>query len=435
VSRGARLGVLVAGLVAVTFGAAGPGEGESVRTRLPNGLTVLVNENDALPLVAASLFVRVGARWETDADAGITNVLQHLLLRGTTTRSALEIELAAERIGGEISASGDADFSEIRGTALARRWRDLLALITDVALHPSLAPDELAAERRQVLRAMRNRQDQASTLALDALMARLYGRHPYGASPLGRAPAIERLDGPALSAYHARYYRVGRMVLAVSGDVSRAEVVAEASRLFAGAPAGDGGPDAPRPVLSTTPGRDAISHGSAQAQVLMAFVAPPIGHPDYAVMKVLAASLGGGMGGRLFKDLREEQGLAYSIGALYPSRVDPSYLLLYAGTAPPNALRLEKEMRDEIERIRGDGVSPAELDRAKTYVLGQLALDRRTNARLAWYAAFFESTGVGYDFPHRFARAVEGASGGDVRRVARAYLAAPVVVNLGPSAR
>ena len=92
-------------------------------------------------------------------------------------------------------------------------------------------------------------------------------------------------------------------------------------------------------------------------------------------------------------------------------------------------------MRREIERIRGDEVSPAELDRAKMYVLGQLALDRRTNARLAWYAAFFESTGVGYDFPERYARAVEATSAGDVRRVARAYLGAPVVVNLGQSAR
>src|SRR5206468_10652902 len=96
---------------------------ESVRTRLPSGLTVLVDENHAAPLVAASLFVRVGARWELPDSAGITNLLQQVMLKGTARRSALDIAVAGEDIGGGIGAASDTDFAEIRGTALARHWR------------------------------------------------------------------------------------------------------------------------------------------------------------------------------------------------------------------------------------------------------------------------------------------------------------------------
>jgi zinc protease len=168
---------------------------------------------------------------------------------------------------------------------------------------------------------------------------------------------------------------------------------------------------------------------------MIGFLCPRIGHPDYAATKVLAAGLGGGMGGRMFRRLRDEQGLAYSTNAIYPSRIGPSYLLAQIGTAPANAARAEDAMKLEIDRIRESGIDGAELDRAKMYVLGQFALDRRTNARTAWYAAFFENAGVGYDFAGRYAKAVEAVSAADVRRVARAYLTQPSVVSLGPSAR
>ncbi len=430
-----RLAILIVTLGAWALLGGAPAEAEGVKTRLPNGLTVLVNENPSTPVVAASLFVRVGTRWETEDTAGISNLLQQLMMKGTTTRSALEIALSAEDIGGSIGAGSDADFSEIRGTALGRHWERLLELIADVALHPSLALDELDGERRLILRGIRDRQDQPFALAHDTLTAQLYGRHPYGKPPLGRAPAIERLDRPALRAHYERYYRAGRVILSVSGDVGAREVVDEAARLFSEAPPGDGGPDAIPPAPSPAADRAGVAHPAAQAQVLVGFLAPPIAHQDYPAMKVLATALGGGMGGRLFTELRDKQGLAYSTGASYPSRVGPSYLLTQMGTAPANAARAEQGMRREIERIRDEGVSAPELQRAKMYLLGQFALDRRTNQRLAWYAAFFESAGVGHDFAQRYIRAVEAVTADDVRHVAKRYLGSPTVVSLGPGAR
>ena len=191
----------------------------------------------------------------------------------------------------------------------------------------------------------------------------------------------------------------------------------------------------PLAAAVATPDRAVLTRPAAQAQILMGFLAPPIGHPDYAAVKVLQTALGGGMSGRLFGELRDRQGLAYSTGAMYPFRISQGFLVAYIGTAPANAQRSEDAMKQQIERVGVERLSEAELARAKRYLLGQFDLDRRTNARLAWYAAFFETAGVGQGFAEAYARAVEAVTVDDVQRVARIYLSAPIVVRLEPTPR
>jgi len=408
---------------------------EPRREKLPSGLTVLVRENTSTPVVAASLFVRVGSRWETEQDAGISHLMQQVLLKGTTTRSALEIAETAEGLGGGISASADVDFSELRATALARNWKKMLELMADVALRPTLPDAEIDGERKAMLTALRSRQDQPFPLAMDTVMGRVYGDHPYGRPVLGRPAALERIDRAALVAYHQRFYRAPRMILAVSGDVSAREVMAEVARRFGTAAGGEGEPEPTLPAAVARADRTVLVRPAAQAQVLVAFLAPPTSHPDYAAVKVLTTALGGGMAGRLFTEVRDKQGLAYSTGGAYPSRLGPGVLYMQLGTAPANQARAEAAMLGELERIRRDPVNPSELNRAKAYLLGQFALDRRTNARLAWYDAFFEVLGVGPDFADRYTRDVEAVTADDLLRVARTYLAAPTIVTLGPTAQ
>jgi predicted Zn-dependent peptidase len=432
-----RAAVLALTAVLVAGGAcAGPGSAvaQPARQQLPGGLTVLVRENAATPVVAASLVVRMGSRWETEDDAGISHLLQQVLLKGTERRSALEIAEAAETLGGGIGASADLDYSEIRATALARHWRAMLELIADVALRPTLPAAEIDGERRVTLTALRSRQDQPFPLAMDTLMGRVYGEHPYGRPALGRPAALERVDRASLLAHHQRFYRAPRMILAVSGDVDARQVMAEVARLFARVPAGPAEAEPTPPAAEARADRTVIVKPSAQAQVLTAFLAPPISHPDYAAVKVLATALGGGMAGRLFTEVRDKQGLAYSTGGAYPSRQGPGVLFTQLGTAPANQARAEAAMLGELERMRREPLSPGELARAKGYLLGQFALDRRTNARLAWYDGFFEALGVGPGFAERYERAVEGITVEAVQRVARTYLSAPTVVTLGPAA-
>ncbi len=427
--------LVVAVAAALTLTPGGAGAEPIARERLPNGLTLLVRENPSVPVVAASIMVRVGSRWEREDSAGITNLLQQVLVKGSRSRTALQIAEEAEGIGGGVSASGDIDNSEIRGVALARHWRRLLELLADVALSPTLPDGEIEAERKSVLSALKSRADQPFQRAYDTVMGRVYGPHSYSLPVLGRSEAVSRLDRAALLEHYRAFYRAGRVVVSVSGDIATREVAAEVRRLFGEMPAGEGSVPASATAPASAAGRDLLSHPAAQAQVMVAFLGPGIAHADYAAVKVLSVALGGGMAGRLFTELRDKQGLAYSTGAINPSRVDAGVLVAYLGTAPANADRAEEGMLRELGRLAAERVSPEELARAKSYLLGQFNLDRRTNARLAWYQAFFETAGVGYDFADRYVKAVEQVTTDDLLRVARTYLSTPTIVSLRPPAR
>lgn len=432
-ARAALWLIVAGGLTVIPSAALAGSHGLPVlRHQFAGGLTLLVRENPAAPVVAVSLQLRMGGRWERSDNAGISNLLQHVMVKGTTRRSAQEIAEAAEEIGGSVSASGDTDYSELRGTALARHWKALLDLVADVALRPSLPTDEIENERRVILSQIRNRGDLPFPLTFDTLLASLYGSHPYGRSALGQRQTVEGLDRARLLDHYRRHYRAGRIVLAVSGQVRARAVVEEVGRLFADLPGGSEAADAATPTPAAAGARGMLERPAAQAQVLVGYLAPSLAGGDYAAVKVLTTLLGGGMSGRLFVQLRDKQGLAYSLGAIYPSRADTSFLVIHMGTAAENLARAEEGLRREVARVREERVTPEELQRARAYLLGNLAMDRRTNSRQAWYLAFFELAGVGHEFLDRYANAVEAVTIEDIQRVAGLYLTSPTVAVLKP---
>ncbi len=416
----AALGLLAAASLA---GAADGATGAVARTRLANGMTVLVRENPTAPVVGMSLMVRMGTRYETRQMAGLSNFLQLIVVRGTTTRDGTEIVNAADRMGGSIDAYADADYAEITATALSRFWSDMLDLVADVTLRPSLSDGTVQAVRDFLVRQMRNRADKPYDAAFDALLARTFGDNPYGWDALGLKESVERMDRAALLAHYQRHYVPGGMVLAVSGKVKRQDVVARAERLFGALSA------APAPAPNTTPppapvaARAVLTVPGAQSQILVGGLAPSLTDPDLAAMKLVTTVLGGGLASRFFSELRDKQGLAYTTAAREPLRVSPGYFLALLGTAPANQEKAEAALREQLERIQKQVVSDEELRVAKAYLLGTLAMDRRTNARQAWYLASLETAGVGYEFLDRYQAQVRAVTAADVQRAAQKYLA------------
>lgn len=434
--RGLALGVALAGLFALIPAPSAAAEGKAggiSRTRLANGFTVLVRENPVAPVIAVSLQVKMGTRWETRENAGISNLLQLMMVRGTATLNGTQIVEAADRMGGSIEAVADGDASEISATALSRHWVEILELVADVTLHPSVPEATFRAVRDFLIRQIRNRADKPYNVALDTLTARIYGDHPYAWDPIGLKPSIERADRDAVLAHYRRHYVPGGIVLAVSGRVSSTEVVAQAQRLFGGmAPGSPSASEAPRPPAPAA-SREVLAVPGAQAQIMMGALAPALTERDYAAVKVLSAVLGGGMAGRFFSELRDKQGLAYTTATQYPSRVDPSYFLAQIGTAPENVTKADAALSDQLARIQREPVSDEELRVAQGYLLGSLEMDRRTNARQAWYLATFEQAGVGYEFLDRYLAEVRQVTAADVQRVAQRYLSRLRVVIVQPS--
>jgi predicted Zn-dependent peptidase len=399
---------------------------------LPNGLVVLVREDASVGVMGASLMVRGGTLFEAPDEAGITNFMHRVMLRGTRRYDAVRLTQAIEDLGGSLDASGDVEFAEVRGTALGRNWEALLTLMAEVALHPTFPADEVERERRLIVSAIQSRGDTPFQRAFDAMLADLYGRHGYGWPSVGMRESLTRLDRGALQARYTALYRPDRMVLAVSGQVPRDRVVRAAEKLFRSMPAPtSAAPTAPSPAPPRR-ARDLVERPAQQAQVMVGYIAPGLADPDYAAVRVMGMLLGGGMSGRLFAELRDRRGLAYQVGVLGSYRTGPSFLLAYMGTAPANVDASEKGVLAEIERIRTEPVTDRELARAKAYLLGNLTMDRRTTARDAWYLAFFEVTGAGWGFPESYAKAVEAVTTADIGRVAQRYLTGPTVVVLQP---
>lgn len=402
-----------------------------IRRVLPNGLTVIVRPDPAVGVMAASLQVRAGSRFETADTAGISNFLHRVMARGTKRYTALQLTEAIEDLGGSLDASGDVEYTEVRGAALARNWEALLGLVAEVALRPTFPDEEIERERRLIQSALQTRGDTPFQRAFDAMLQDLYGAHPYAWPSAGRRESIERIDRAALQAHYAAIYRPDRMVLAVSGHVPGDRVLRVAERLFRATPPAAAAVTAAPAAAPPRGDRRVVERPVQQAQVLVGYLGPSLTEPDYPAVRVLATVLGGGMSGRLFTELRDKRGLAYSVGVLSSFRTGPS-LVTYMGTAPASAEAAEAGVLSEIDRIRVDQVSERELARGKAFLLGNMAMDRRTNARHAWYLAFFEVIGAGWDFPERFERAVEAVTVADLTRVAGRYLTRPTVVVLKP---
>lgn len=432
-ARGPVWGLVLAAVLLGSTAPAAAAEPAVSRQVLSNGMTVLVRESQVARVVTASLQVAAGSGTETEQNAGVTSFVQRMLIRGTARRSMSQVLEAAEEIGGALEASGDVDHAELRGQALARHWERLLSLMAEAALEPAFGPDEVERERRVILGEIQTRSDNARAFAMDALLRDLYGPHPYGLPTLGWASTIERLRRDDLVAHYREIYRPNRVVLAVSGDVVRERVVRAAERLFARWPRAATGaartPAAPAP----TGERRVLDRPAQQAQVLVGFLGPSLKDPEYPAVKLLSALLGGGMGGRLFVEVRDKRGLAYSLGVLNPSRTGPSAFMSYLGTAAATAEAAEGAVLHEMERTRGEPPTEDEIARARAHLLGSLAMDRRTNARQAFYLAFFELLGAGWDFPERYARTVERVTGADLVAVGRRYLVRPTTVVLRPT--
>jgi predicted Zn-dependent peptidase len=423
--RRGRVWLTLLALTLVGLGAvpAGAETATVTRTRLANGMTVLVRENPLAPVVAMSLMVKMGTRWETRENAGISNFHQLMVVRGTEKLDGTQIVEAADRMGGGIEAFGDADFSEIAATALDRYWGDMLDLVAQVAVTPSLPEGTIRAVGDFLARQIRNRSEKPYDVALDTLLARTFGDNPYAWEPIGLKASLERVDRTALIAHYRRHYVPGGMVLAVSGKVKAGDVLTRAERLFGALPAAPvPAPNAARaPAPAAT--RDALKVPGAQAQIFMGGLAPAMTDPDFPAMKVVSMVLGGGLAGRFFSELRDKQGLAYTTAAQEPMRVDPGYFLALLGTAPDNVGKAEAALRDQLERVRREPVPDEELRVAKAYLLGSLAMDRRTNARQAWYLASLEVQGVGHEYLDRYTAQVRAVTAADLLRAAQRHLA------------
>ena len=393
-----------------------------VRFTLPNGLVVLVAERPGPPIVSVRAGVAAGAVLDPPQRAGLANVTARLLPRGTRSRTALEIDRAIELVGGSLEAGASRDGAEVELDVL-RKDLDLgLDLLADLLTAPSFPQAELEKTRDEIRGSLRRSEEDPAIVAGRLLRALAFPGHPYGVPVDGTAESLGRITRDEVQGFHARTYRPDAVVVAVAGDVTAAAVRSAVSARL-GAWSVPAAPTAlPGAAVRGEPGATrSVQRDLVQATILLGQATIPRAHPDHYALTVATHILGGGSASRLYRTVREERGLAYSVAADYlPGRLG-GLLVVDVQTDNDRVGAVLALARAEVGRLRRTPPEPVELARAKAYLTGSFPLRTVTAGQVADLLLAVEQLGLGLDYPVGFHRGITAVSGEDVLRVARAW--------------
>lgn len=402
------------------------------KTVLESGLTVITETIDSVRSVAIGIWAAAGSRDEEPSEAGISHFLEHMMFKGTTTRSATDISEAFDRLGAEVNAFTSEEttcyFSRVVDHHAADAFGILADMVTDSVFDESAA----LSEREVVLEEISRIEDTPDHKADEVFTETLLAGHPLGLPVIGRVETVSGFMPVDLRSYTARHYRAGDMVVAAAGHIDHAEIVEMARAGLAGLPAGT---RAARRLCTPVSERKVavVKKDLEQAHICWGTLALPADHPDRFAMDLLNAVFGGSMASRLFREIREKRGLVYAVNSYISRHVDAGALMVYAGTRPENTDEVIKLIGAEATRIVDEGITAEELGRAKDSVEGALVLGlENTNRRMMRIGAA-EASGTELLSIDEVMERYAAVQLEDVLRVARATIGGPkTLVVVGP---
>ena len=335
-----------------------------------HGLRVATCAVPGVETVAAALHADIGARFETAADNGLAHLFEHMVFKGTQTRSARAIAEEIEDVGGNLNAWTSRDTTVFHVRLLARDLPLGIAIIADLVTKPRFDADDLRREKDVVLQELGEARDTPDDIVFDYLQEAAFPGQALGRSILGSEDSLARLTVDDLHVWRARGYRNSRLTLVVAGKVNHDDVMRLAEAAFPDT--GDAPAPAPEPVVFT-PGAFLDLRRFEQAQLTSGYPAPGHHAADNDAAALFTIAAGGGMSSRLFQEVREARGLAYSISAGATAYADGGLMSVHAATARKDAARA----RDLIDRVLGETaatLSSAELARAKAQGVASLLM-------------------------------------------------------------
>ena len=324
--------------------------------------------------VALGMWVRTGSRDEEPAQAGVSHFLEHLLFKGTERHSAIEISEAWDGMGAATNAATSKESTHLYARLLDEHTDEAFELMSEMLLAPALPPDEIDSEREVVLEEIAMYEDEPSDRVHDVLAEAIHGDHPLGRRVLGRAEVIGSIPVPEIARYHHARYTAKTIVVAAAGHVEHERIVELASAKLASAPVSDVA--AAANGAGGEHGKRLIFYPKETEQYHICFGGPGISRGDERrfALGILDSIFGGSVSSRLFREVREKRGLAYSVGSYTEQYVDQGAVAMYVGTRAENVADACEVIGRELGRLHADGVTEAELARAKEHVKGRMVL-------------------------------------------------------------
>jgi predicted Zn-dependent peptidase len=331
-------------------------------TTLPSGLRVASRRMPGIETAAVGLYAEAGSRYEPAPLNGIAHLYEHMVFKGAGGRSAREISEAIEDVGGDLNAATDRDGTSFTAAILAEHVPLAVELISDMILKPHFAAADLEREKDVVLQELGEARDTPNDIIFDDLWTAAFADQALGRPVLGDEESIEAIGLDDLHAWRRERYRAGSLFLVGAGKIDHDELVALAESRFAGLPGGE--LDPPEPARFT--GGTKVGRASAdQAHLALAFPAPAQRDPEYFAARFFSDIVGGGMSSRLFQQVREERGLAYSVYSQLHPYADTGLFYVYAAASRRESAAAAQLIEDTLAAAAGS-ITEREVERVRT---------------------------------------------------------------------
>jgi len=405
------------------------------RLVLDNGITLIVVENQAADIISGRFFVKgAGTIVEKPEQAGLAHLVSSVMTKGTKNFSALEIAEKIESIGAGLGADATTDYFALSLKTVSADFPAMLELLAEIMRSPVFPESEVELECKLTLQGIKSQKEQPFNVAFNQLRQQMYPQHPYGVSVLGTEASVAALNRADLQQYHQTYFRPDRLVISLSGRITKEQGVNLISQVFGdwqNSDSSSGNIDLTSPAIN--PYQAEIIQDTQQSIVMLGYLGTKVNHKDYPVLKLISTYLGNGLSSRLFVELREKRGLAYDVSAFFPTRIATAPFITYMGTAPTNTEIAIEGLSTEVERLTKETLSEAELQGAKNKLLGQYALGKQTNGEIAQTYGWYETLGLGIEFDRDFQAAIPPITPAMVREVANKYLSKPYISLVKPN--
>jgi zinc protease len=414
---------------------ANPRPGIHART-LENGIRLIVKEHHAAPLLALRAATLGGLLLERPETNGINNFLAGLVTRGSRHHSRETLARAVESLAGSIDGFSGRNSFGLRGQFIARHAEEGMDLFLEVLRHPTFPAEEIEKRRREILVAIANRDDEPAQRALELFYAAHFPQHPYSLMALGTRATVSSLTRPTLVNYYRRLLAPSRLVVSAVGDLDAGWMLDRLEAALGDLPSPR---PLPRPLPTPPPSRiKRVTRylDRQQTHFVLGVRGGRVTDSDRAVLKVLEAVLSR-QGGRLFLELRDRQGLAYSVSAFASEGLDPGVFGVYFACDPSVVDRAVAGVLNELKQLRDELITPTELEQARKYLLGSYEISLQTNTAQGDELAFNELYGLGIDGGDRYREDLAKVSPAAVQAAARGYfnLNAYTLAVVGPRAQ
>jgi len=412
------------------------------KTVLPSGLRIVTEEISGVRSAAYGIWVNVGSRDESLKTAGASHFLEHLLFKGTETRSALDISSAIEAVGGEMNAFTSKEYTCFYARVIDSDLPLAIEVISDLITSSVGRAEDVEAERKVVLEEISMRDDDPSDLVHEVFSETFYGDTPLGRSILGTTDSIKLLSRNAIFNYYKKRYLPQDIVVAVAGNIKHQKVVDQVIKAMSK----DGFLESGKKEFNlrsnssvrrvTKQNVGLMNRKTEQAHLFLGMPGVDRNDPRRFAMGVLSAALGGGMSSRLFQEIREKRGLAYSVYSYAQQFAGSGFLGFYAGCNPSKATEVVSIMRDVLHDVASNGLTHEELLRAQGAVRGTLVLSQEdTGSRMSRIGKSELVYGEIMTFD-QILKALADVSSADIRSLADEILhAAPTLAVVGPFAK